>query len=525
MNGREHLDSGSATLPLRGASQPGVGVRRAHPHLDPVAHPPPGSPGDPPSGPRADHAPDPDLLGDAPSGPPGDPRPDPLGDPPFTSGPDPLVEQEQERGRRRLAVVVPVVAVVCGLVVGGLVGERVVGRRDPGAVVRVEEAPGGVEGGSGPVEQLRGVGTLLYVDQQGRAHAQGADGRDHRVLGQLGELAARRAPSGYDLEVAAHLLAMPPDDRAAELAPDADLVYLRTGDGAAAVGRLVDGSLRRLVPAGWKSAGAPRHSADGSVLGVCGYRLGKEPVPGVAAAASWVLDGAGERLATLPGCLYDVAADGGSALVADPAEGRRAGPVPGRALIRQPPVGPSDQLTRGLRLWRRDSGFRPVLAFDEVVRVFRTVQPGVDPRGLVIVTAVLGPDGRQALVRIIDALADGQPRTRPEAEVLAVVDLASGRAEPIPEHLPGLFTFLPTGGRAWTGGAGTVTYLPHDRPPQLLRSGIASDAIYALVPSPDGAWLLLAGATWRFIRPDDPSVQVSYPAPGRLAAWVPAAGP
>jgi hypothetical protein len=432
---------------------------------------------------------------------------------------------DQGRARRRLAVMVPVAAVVCGLVVGGLGGERVVGRRDPAGVARVQEEQGGVEGGSGPVEQLRGVGTLLFTDQQGRAHAQGADGRDRRVLGQLGELAAQRAPAGADLEVAAHLLVVPPDDRPAELAPDADLVYLQTGDGAAAVGRLVDGSLRRLVPAGWKAAGPPRHSADGSVLGVCGYRLGGAPDPGVTAATSWVLDGAGERLATLPGCLYDVAADGGSVLVADPAEGRRAGPVPGGELLRRPPVGPSDQLTRGLRLWRRDGSFRPVLGFDEVVRVFRTVQPGADPRGLVIVTAVLGPDGRQAAVRIIDALADGNPRTSPEAEVLAVVDLASGRAELIPEHLPGLFTFLPTGGRAWTGGAGTATYLPRDRPPQLLRSGIGNDAIYALVPSPDGDWLLLAGgATWRFIRADDPSVQVSYPAPGRLAAWVPAAG-
>jgi hypothetical protein len=435
---------------------------------------------------------------------------------------DPLVEQG--RARRRLAVVVPAVAVVCGLVVGGLAGARVVGR-DPGAAAPVEERPGGVAGGSGPVEQLRGVGTLLFTDQQGRAHAQGADGRDHRVLGQLGELAARRAPSGADVDAAAHLLVVPRDDRPAELAPDADLVYLQTGDGAAAVGRLVDGSLRRLVPAGWKAAGPPRHSADGGVLGVCGYRVGGAPVPGVTAAASWVLDGAGTRLATLPGCLYDVAADGGSALVADPASGRRAGPVPAQELFQRPPVGPSDQLTRGLRLWRRDGRFRPVLGFDEVVRVFRTVQPRADPSGLVIVTAVLGPDGRQAVVRIVDALAEGNRRTSPEAEVLAVVDLASGRAEPIPEHLPGLFTFLPTGGRAWTGGAGTATYLPRDRPPQLLRSGIANDAVYALEPSPDGAWLLLAGATWRFIRADDPSVQVTYPAPGRLAAWVPAAGP
>jgi hypothetical protein len=150
------------------------------------------------------------------------------------------------------------------------------------------------------------------------------------------------------------------------------------------------------------------------------------------------------------------------------------------------------------------------------------VRPGVDPSGLVVVTAVLGPGGRQALVRIVDALADVDPRTGPEVEVLALVDLATGRAEPVPEHLPGWFAFLPTGGWAWTGGAGSATYQPRDRPPQLLRSGIGGDGVYAVVPSPDGAWLLLAGATWRFIRADDPSVQVTYPAPGRLATWAPA---
>jgi hypothetical protein len=460
---------------------------------------------------------------------------------------DPL--SERGRGRRRLAVVVPVVAVVCGLVAGGLAGARVVGRQGAESVAGagVAAGPGGAAGGAGagagagtatgagtggtpagvvgPIEQLRGAGTLLFTDPQGRAHAQAADGNGRRVLGQLGELTARRQPSGFDLDAAAHLLAVPPDGRSAELGADADLVYLRTADGGAAVGKLQDGSLRRLGPAGWRSPGPPRYSADGGVLGVCGYRLGGDPLPAVTEAESWILDGSGQRLATLPGCLYDVAADGGSALVADPAEGRRAGPVPaGRELLRRPPTGESDQLTRGLRLWRRDGSFRPVLGFDDVVKVFRTVQPGVDPRGLVIVTAVLGPDGRQALVRIVDALAEVNPRTGREAEVLALVDVERGRAEPVPEHLPGLFAFLPTGGWALTGGAGTATYLPPDRPPQLLRSGIAGDGVYAIEPSPDGAWLLLAGATWRFIRADDPSVQVSYPAPGRLASWVPEPG-
>jgi hypothetical protein len=503
----ERSDSGSATLPLRGASHREAGFPRAQAGG--------GSGVGAIGGARADGAADgapTDVAGGAPVGP----------------GLEPLVELG--RGRRRLALVVPVVAVVFGLVAGGVAGERVVTRRaatGAGAASAGGGAGGGVAGPAGvvgPVEQLRGAGRVLFTDPQGRAHAQGADGGGHRVLGQLGELTARRAPSGFDLEAAAHLLSDPPDGRSAELGHDADLVYLLTSDGAAAVGKLGDGSLRRLAPAGWRSPGAPRHAADGSVLGVCGYKLGGDPFPAVTAARSWVLDGSGQRLATLPGCLYDVAADGGSALVADPAEGRRAGPVPGREFLRRPPVGGSDQLTRGLRLWRRDGSFRPVLGFDDVVRVFRTVQPGVDPRGLVVVTAVLGPDGRQALVRIVDALADVDPRTGREVEVLAVVDLERGRAEPAPEHLPGFFAFLPTGGWALTGGAGTATYLPPDRPPQLLRSGIAGDGVYAIEPSPDGAWLLLAGATWRFIRADDPSVQVSYPAPGRLASWVPEPG-
>jgi hypothetical protein len=442
-------------------------------------------------------------------------------------GPEPLAEAGQ--GRRRLALVVTVAAVVAGLAAGGVAGEGVVGRRPSAARgAAAGAAAGGAWAGptgtAGPIEQLKGAGVLLFTDPQGRAHAQAADGRDHRVLGQLGELAGRRASSGFDLEEAATWLATPPDGRAAELGPDADVVYLRTTDGAAAVGRLADGSVRRLTPAGWRSPGPPRHSADGSVVGVCGYKVGGGDVPSVTAAASWVLDGSGTRLASLPGCLYDVAADGASALVADPAQGRLAGPVPGGQFFQRPPMGPSDQLTRGLRLWRRDGGFRPVLGFDDVVAVFRTVQPGVDPSGLVIVTAVLGPDGRQALVRIADGLAEGDARTGPEQEVLALVDLERGRAEPVPEHLPGWFTFLPTGGLVWTGGAGTATYLPRGRPPQLLRSGIANDGVYAVVPSPDGAWLLLAGATWRFVRADDPSVQVSYPAPGRLATWVPEPG-
>jgi hypothetical protein len=430
---------------------------------------------------------------------------------------------------------VPAVAVVCGLVAGGLAGERMVGgdraataarRAEPGATTTGpggSTGPGsstGASGPTGPLEQLRGAGTLLFTDPQGRAQAQTADRRDHRVLGQLGELALRRAPTGMEGEAVGAMLAAPPDARQAELAADGDLVYLRTSDGAAAVGRLADGSVRRLVPAGWRSPGPPRHSADGGGLGVCGYRVGGDPAPAVTEARSWVLDGSGKQLASLPGCLYDVAGDGSSALVADPAEGRRAGPVPGREFARGPSFAESDQLTRGLRLWRRDGGFRPVLGFDETVRAFRTVQPGVDPRGVVILSAVLGPDGRRALVLVADMLADGNPRTGREVELLVLVDLERGRAEPVPEHLPGWFAFLPTGGLAWTGAA-TATYLPPDRPPQLLRSGIATDSVYAIVPSPDGAWLLLAGAVWRFIRADDPSVQVSYPAPGRLAGWVP----
>ena len=52
---------------------------------------------------------------------------DAVGGAPAGPGPEPLVERG--RGRRRLALVVPVVAVVCGLVAGGVAGERVVTRR------------------------------------------------------------------------------------------------------------------------------------------------------------------------------------------------------------------------------------------------------------------------------------------------------------------------------------------------------------------------------------------------------------
>ena len=48
--------------------------------------------------------------------------------------PSPGLLVERGRGRRRLAVLVPVVAVVCGLVAGGLAGERAVGRQRATAV-------------------------------------------------------------------------------------------------------------------------------------------------------------------------------------------------------------------------------------------------------------------------------------------------------------------------------------------------------------------------------------------------------
>jgi hypothetical protein len=48
-------------------------------------------------------------------------------------------------------------------------------------------------------------------------------------------------------------------------------------------------------------------------------------------------------------------------------------------------------------------------------------------------------------------------------------------------------------------------------------------AISAIEVSPDGTWLLLAGERWTFVRIDDPSVTVSYRAPGRFAGW--GAGP
>jgi hypothetical protein len=436
-------------------------------------------------------------------------------------GGDPL--DQPGRGRRRLALAVPAVMAVGGLLAGGLVAGRLVAGRRPAPEVR-SAALGPLAGRAvGPLEQLGDAGVVFFTDQQGRAFRQAADGRDRRTLGQLGELAAgsRRPVLGPE-EVAAGLLAAPADHRQAELAPDGNLVYLRQPDGAAALGRLQDGSLRRLVPAGWRSPTPPRHSADGAVVGACGYRLAGGPSGGIQAARSWIVDGSGRQLADLPGCLYDLSGDGSVALVADPAQGKAAGPVPDAQLQRRPPVRGSDQLTRGLRLWRRGGGFRPVLSFAELVRAFRAVQPGADPRGLVVVTAALGPDLRQALVRIVDVLAGQDPRTGREAEVLALVDLEHGRAEPVPEHLPGLAAWLPTGGYAYTGGAGLATYVARGQPPALLAATLAREGTSVVAPSPDGAWLLLAGSTWRFVRVDDPAVQVAYPAPGSFAGWAPA---
>jgi len=444
---------------------------------------------------------------------------------PGPSAVDPLAERG--RGRRKLALLVPVLTVTCGLVAGGVAVGRVVAGSRP-APARGPVVDGPLAGrASGPVEQLRDSGVLFFTDQQGRAFRQAADGRDRRPLGQLKELGGQSARPFLDqLDIAASLLAVPADRRRAELAPDGNLVYLVQPDGAAAVGRLQDGSVRRLVPAGWRSPTLPRHTSDGAVVGACGYRLaGRQGSAGVKVARSWILDHAGAGLATLPGCLYDLADDGSVALVTDPAQGRVAGPVPDAEYQGSPLVGGSDQLTRGLRLWRRAGGFRPVLSFAEVTRAFRAVQPEVDPRGLVVVTASLGPDRRRALVRIVDALAGDKPRTGREAEVLALVDLASGRAEPIPQHLPGLEAWLPTGGYVYTGGAGLATYVARERPPALLTATVAQEGTYVVAASPDGAWLLLGGSVWRFVRVDDPAVQVTYPAPGRFAGWAPALGP
>jgi hypothetical protein len=438
---------------------------------------------------------------------------------PGPSGMDPLAERG--RGRRRLALVVPAVMAGCGLLAGGLAAGWLVASRRPAPEVRPAALGPLAERAQGPLEQLADAGVVFVTDQQGRAFRQAADGRDRRALGQLNELAARsNQPVLGPEEVAAGLLAAQADHRQAELAPDGNLVYLRLPDGAAALGRLQDGSLRRLVPAGWRSPTLPRHAADGAVVGACGYRLAGAS-GGVEAARSWIVDGSGRQLAGFPGCLYDLSGDGSVALVADPAQGRVAGPVPDAERRRRPPVQGSDQLTRGLRLWRRGGGFRPVLPFAEVVRAFRAVQPGADRRGLVVVTATLGPDLRQALVRIVDVLAGQDPRTGREAEVLALVDLERGRAEPVPEHLPGLTAWLPTGGYAYTGGAGLATYVARGQPPALLAATLAKEGTSVVAPSPDGAWLLLAGSTWRFVRVDDPAVQVTYPAPGRFAGWAP----
>jgi hypothetical protein len=422
------------------------------------------------------------------------------------------------RPRRRAALVVPSVAVVCGLLAGGLaVAGLVAGRRPGPQVARDAAAP--VAGLQGRIQELRGAGVLFFTDQRGRAFRQAADGGGRQTLGQLEELAG----AGRDVVVdQAAGLAVPDETLQVELSPGGDLVYLRLDDGVPAVARLRDGSIQRLVPSGWRSQTPPRHSADGAVVGACGYRLRSGTSGGIAVVRSWIVDGSGRPMATLPGCLYDLAGDGSAALVADPAEGREAGPVPDATFENGTTLVGSDQLTRGLRLWRRSGGFRPVLGFAEVTRVFRTVQPGVDPRGLVIVAAWLGPDRRRALVEIADVLTAPDRRgTGRERQALAEVDLDTGRAALVPEHLPFFAGWLPTGGYLYRGIAGLVTHVAKGRAPALLAAVRPGDGVYTVATSPDGAWLLLAGPTWRFIRTDDPSVQVAYRAPGRFAGWSP----
>jgi hypothetical protein len=131
---------------------------------------------------------------------------------------------------------------------------------------------------------------------------------------------------------------------------------------------------------------------------------------------------------------------------------------------------------------------------------------------------------------------------------LVLVDLATKHWELVPSEAPssgparrppnaaaptaGPVVWAPNGAFAhalppdsWdpSGANLLVTYAPPVGTPTLLEVSHRTDS--RMVFSPDGAWLLLyGGGQWVFIRVDDPSLRVSYVAPGQFAGWLPGQG-
>jgi hypothetical protein len=253
-------------------------------------------------------------------------------------------------------------------------------------------------------------------------------------------------------------------------------------------------------------------------VATCGFRLDAHSA--IDRVRTWITDGEGRSVATLPGCVYDLTPDGSAALVSDPAAS------PGRRAGLSPAAGTTRSVTRGLRLWRRSGAFQPVLRPAELLRAYRQAQPEGDLTGVAVISAELSPDRRHALVlaeNVLDAF-DPSVQSR-QVTALLMVDLGSGHAQLLPGVFPNLGPWVPTGGYLASGPGETITFVPPgSSAPTLLRAVSPSDgAISAIEVSPDGTWLLLAGERWTFVRIDDPSVTVSYRAPGRFAGW--GAGP
>ena len=417
-------------------------------------------------------------------------------------------------GSRRAALLLPAVLLLLGLAAGGALGWRAV----TGHTVRAAGPPPPpalvVRGAEGPIAELRGLGELAWIDDDGVVRALAADGTAQRTLGRADQLGTDPSTNpGFGAA----------GDRAV-VSADGATAYGYLGDGSPVAVRLADGRLRRLSPPGTRAAVPLRLSADGAVAGVCTGKAGKGPGQTVGRVTTVLLDGQGRQLASLPDCLLDLAADGGSAHLPDP----------GQRLAGDPDPGP----TRGLRLWRRSGGRRTVLAAAAVLHAARFVAFDAKPKDFAVADAWLAPDGRRALVSVYPRDEVFWPNQTfqqqlmpellwPQGGALLLVDLASGRWQAVPAEVPGAFPVVwgPTGGFAYgqtyERGRPTVAYVPPGGQPVLLEGGHQHDNLQ-LAFSPDGDWLLLPDAgQWTFIRVDDPATRVTYLAPGSFAGWLP----